>query len=131
MNAIFKHSRLRSAERLTRRSSHPKTETQAFSRKVLCFIHGSRDDWQGICVDLDIAVQGRSFDEVKDLLSISIGSYIESALAEEPAVRDQLLNRKSPVLVRLRHALSFLWAVSRHRNNGDDTTAGFSMPCRA
>ena len=37
-------------------------------KRLLCFAEGKEGDWEGICVDLDIAVQGASFNEVCELL---------------------------------------------------------------
>ena len=100
------------------------------SRTLTCFAKGSEDGWEAICVDFDLAVQGDSFEDVHTLLMEAISGYVESALHEEPEVRDRLLNRSAPIWVRTRLALSFLWGALRHKNNGHDT-AGFSMPCPA
>lgn len=45
----------------------------------LCYFERSGDEWEGISVDYDIAVCGRSADEVKTLLKSAILSYIEDA----------------------------------------------------
>jgi len=37
-------------------------------RRLLCFAQGTDGDWDAACPDLDIAVQGRSCEEVYDLL---------------------------------------------------------------
>ncbi len=100
-------------------------------RTLTCFAHGTNGIWEGTCIDFDIAVQGTSFEEVKNLLHESIATYVSSAMKEEPRVRDQLLNRRAPLLVRAQLALGFLWHVLRHKNHGDDHSAGFSMPCPA
>jgi predicted RNase H-like HicB family nuclease len=52
-------------------------------RRFLCFAHGRDSAWEAICLDLDLAVQGSSFDEVKELLSESISTYLEDALKED------------------------------------------------
>ena len=62
----------------------------------LCFAHGRDGAWEAICVDLDIAIQGSSFDEVRDLLNSAVSTYIVDAEQEEPEVRDQLLSRVAP-----------------------------------
>ena len=100
-------------------------------RTLMCFAHGNGSAWEAICIDFDIAVQGTSFEGVKKLLDESIATYVRSAMKETPEVRDQLLNRRAPLLVRARLALGFLWHVLRHKNHGDDQSAGFSMPCPA
>lgn len=62
----------------------------------LCFAHGRDGEWEAICVDLDIAIQGSSFDEVRDLLNSAVATYIVDAEQEEPEVRDELLSRAAP-----------------------------------
>ena len=100
-------------------------------RTITCFAHGNRDSWDAICIDFDIAVQGESFDEVRQLLGDAVATYVTSAMAEQPEDRDRLLNRRAPLRVRAKLAFGFLWHVLRHKNPGDDQSAGFSMPCPA
>lgn len=100
------------------------------NRRLLCFAHGRNGEWEAICVDLDIAVQGRSPDEVRVLLNEAIATYIADAKAESPEVAARLLNRRAPWWVRARHVLSFTLYALSSRSNGDDQ-AGFSVPCHA
>lgn len=99
-------------------------------KALLCYAHGRNGAWQGICVDYDIAVQGSSFEEVKNLLNEAIVTYIADAL-EEPA-RDQkrLLNRNAPFLVKVGLVCRFLIYVL-FRNSDRDQQANFSIPCPA
>lgn len=66
------------------------------SRSFLCYAHGRDGDWEAICVDLDVAVQGASFEEVQMLLNEAVAEYVDAAMFETPKVRAQLLNRKAP-----------------------------------
>jgi predicted RNase H-like HicB family nuclease len=96
--------------------------------KTSCFAEGKEGDWEGICVDLDIAVQGQSFDEVEQLLKISIQQYVDAALEEEVQTRVKLLNRRAPLHVRAGYALRFLLAMLRA---GDGKlTHGYTAPAR-
>ena len=104
--------------------------TRTARRTITCFAHGGEEGWEGICVDFDIAVQGETFEEVQLLLVEAVRTYVETAMKEEPTVRDELLNRVAPFGVRARLAFGFLWHTLRHRKDGGDT-AGFSMPCPA
>lgn len=100
-------------------------------RSLLCYAHGRDGEWQGICFDLDIAVQGRSFDEVKNALERSIRTYVESASKEAPAVRARLLRRRAPVWMRMRAFARLMVAAIRHRNGDDESRVGFTVPCPA
>lgn len=64
--------------------------------ELLCFASGRPGEWEAICLDYDIVVQGRSFDDVQHLVRLSIDDYIESARQESPEIRDKLLNRRVP-----------------------------------
>jgi hypothetical protein len=45
------------------------------SRTVLCFAQGREGRWEGICLDYDIAVAGRSFEEVRAVLTEAVRTY--------------------------------------------------------
>ena len=98
-------------------------------RTVLCFAHGHEGAWEAICLDYDIAVAGRSFEEVKALLDLAIATYVEDAMKEDERTRRALLNRRAPFHVRARHVAGFLFAALRRRDH--ETQVGFSLPCPA
>jgi predicted RNase H-like HicB family nuclease len=92
-----------------------------------CYAWGEDGDWEGICLDLDIAVQGESFEEVRTLLNDAIQGYLDSLKGEKPENVRRLLNRRSPFLTRLKFQVPF-WinsvrrgerggAVSRHAHH--------------
>ena len=76
-----------------------------------CCAHGSDRSWEAICVDLDIAVFGASFQEVEASLDTCIQMYLEW-VAELPEMeRRRFLTRRSPWYVRAR--LAFMtWLYS-------------------
>src|SRR5215204_7776206 len=78
---------------------------------MLCFAHGREDQWEAICLDYDIAVAGRSFEEVRAILGEAIQTYIEDARRESKPSRSALLKRRSPWHVRLKHIVRFLVAA--------------------
>jgi hypothetical protein len=92
-------------------------------------VHGGA--WEAFCLDLDLAVQGRSFDEVKDQLEHAVADYVESAMAEAEPARTQLLNRRAPFSVRLTWGLRFLLAALFRGRSANDATVGFPVSCRA
>lgn len=104
------------------------------ANKLVCFAKGRPGEWEAICLDYDIAVQGRSFEEVEKFLSEAIDDYVESAKQEEPAVRDRLLRRQAPTHIWLGYFISFFWHnLSRHRrrDDGDRLEHSFQMSCPA
>jgi hypothetical protein len=97
---------------------------------VRCFAHGRDADWEAICIDFDIAVQGRSFDEVKSLLNGAVQTYIQDACKEEPVVRDRLLNRRAPWHVRLALTARLVFFNVFDGRNGE-AQASFPVACPA
>ena len=52
-------------------------------RKLTCYAWGKPGDWEALCVDLDIATQGASFEEVRDRLQLMVEDFLDYA-AELP-----------------------------------------------
>jgi len=75
------------------------------NEKILrCFAVGNNNIYQAFCIDLGLAVQGESFDEVKDKLDAQIHDYVYDAIeGEDKEYRDQLLSRKSPISIRVKY----------------------------
>jgi hypothetical protein len=101
-------------------------------RELTCIATG-RDDvglWEAICLDLDIAVAGSSFDEVKNSLRSAIETYFEDARREAEPTRSQLLSRRVPFWARLRWTWPFLLAVQFGRKQqGAQATCEFPLTC--
>jgi hypothetical protein len=97
---------------------------------LFCVARGHQGEWEAFCLDLDLAVQGRSFDEVKDQLERVVAGYVDSALAEPEPARSQLLHRRAPFSVRLRWGLRFLIAALFSGRATADATMGFPVSCR-
>lgn len=99
-------------------------------RTLHCYAEGRDGDWEAICLDLDIAVQGRSFEEVFGSLQKAVSLYLESVTDLPPQERPSLLDRPAPFPVRfkfLTHALRGLFA----RGDGDRQRHQFTMPLAA
>lgn len=71
-----------------------------------CFAWRQENRWEALCTDFDIAVSGRSFDDVRHQLHAAIEDYLALLEQEAPNDRRRLLNRKSPLHVRAK-----LWAA--------------------
>ena len=73
-------------------------------RTITCYAEGSGDQWEAICLDFDIAVQGGSFDEVYRGLQDSVALYLEHVSTLPEADRRRLLARRAPLRERLKFA---------------------------
>ena len=71
-----------------------------------CYAYGAGERWHGICTDLDIAVDGGSFDEVKASLETGIEMYLETVAELPAAEQPRMLKRRAPWHVRGSLALS-------------------------
>ena len=80
-----------------------------------CYAEGRARGWEAICLDLDIAVQGESFEEVYKLLNEAVRGYADYVRELPEEDRKRLLARKAPLADRLR----FLWHVARTTLTGD------------
>ena len=97
------------------------------SKNLRCFAEGRDGDWEAICLDLDIAVQGDSFEEVFNSLREAISLYFETVADLSPQERRSLFQRPAPLSVRLKfltHAARGLFATS----DGDRQWHQFTMP---
>ena len=100
------------------------------SRSLRCYAEGRDGDWEAICLDLDIAVQGSSFEEVFSSLQEAISLYLETVTELPPQEQRSLLHRPAPFPVRLKfltHALRGLFADS----DSDRQRHQFTMPLAA
>jgi hypothetical protein len=97
-----------------------------------CIVHGRESEWDGLCLDLDIAVHAQSLHEAQMLLEEAVGTYIEDALKEDKVTQNRLLSRRAPFLVRLVWASRlFFRSIFGNRRAGGDEAAGFPISCPA
>ena len=67
-------------------------------RMLRCYGERKGNIWQAFCVDLNLAVQGNSLQEVQSKLHQQVSSYLYDALeGEDKEYAEQLLNRKAPL----------------------------------
>jgi len=78
---------------------------------LICIATGHGDQWEAFCLDFDLAVQGKSYDEVRRFLDKAVHMYVERASVEPDPARSQLLNRKAPLSVRLMWAWRLFWST--------------------
>jgi predicted RNase H-like HicB family nuclease len=82
-------------------------------------------DWFAVCIDLDIAVQGQSFVDVRQNLQQAIKLYVERVSELPEAEQARLLNRRSPWHIRAKFALLSLLIRVRKR---DEYERQFTLP---
>ena len=70
-----------------------------------CMAKGRDGEWWAICVDLDIAVDGRSFQEARESLNAAIEQYLESVSELPEQDQTRLLNRRAPLYLRAQFVL--------------------------
>ena len=97
---------------------------------VLCFAHGHASDWEAICVDYDIAVQGSSFDDVKAMLDRAVASYVDDVMEESPETQRRLLGRRAPWHVRASMTFKLI-VYNVFRGRQSEAQASFPVLCRA
>ena len=69
-------------------------------RKFRCYLHGKGSEWEAICTDLDISVQGDSFEDAKSLLNEALVGFLEVLEGDSEADQRRFLKRKSPLWLR-------------------------------
>ncbi len=92
-----------------------------------CYAEGNSSGWEAICIDLDIAVHGASFQEVYESLHKSIAMYIDGLNELPDADKMRLVKRRAPFGVRMKHILShivFMALPHGDRDRHDFTTSG-------
>jgi hypothetical protein len=106
-------------------------EGKSMRRRLLCVARGCDGDWEAICLDLDVAVQGESLDDVRSLLNQAICTYFEDARKEDDETRIRLVNRRVPFLTRLGYVLQLARHTLACSRDGDGLQASFEIPCHA
>ena len=101
-------------------------------RKVLrCYAEGHGGEWEAICLNLDIAVQGSSFEEVYESLNTAITLYVETVEALPADERARLVERPVPLGVRLKMVLRTLSILLHDHGDDDSYSHQYTMPCAA
>jgi hypothetical protein len=107
---------------------------KVMDRRLIGVAHGHGDQWEAYCLGYDLAVQGRSFEEVQASLIQAINMFLQAAYSEPEPMRSRLLNRRAPFGVRLTWALRLFWsALFGHdaRREGDSSDTFEFLACPA
>ena len=99
-------------------------------RTLHCYAEGRDGKWEAICLDLDVAVQGESFEEVYHSLHKAVSLYLESVLTLPEDQRSHLLKRPAPLSVRWKFfTLAFRSLFGDYDRGGQHHQ--FTLPCAA
>lgn len=99
-----------------------------------CIAHGAGNHWEAICLDLDIAVQGSSLEDVTRILRESVQTYIDDAMTQPEPIRTAMLQRSVPFTVRASWAARLFFATMcgrRFDRKRREATIGFPVECPA
>ncbi len=100
-------------------------------RVLRCCAEGRGGDWEAICLDLDVAVQGSSFEEVFESLNKAIGLYLKTVAELPEAERANLVERPAPLRLRLKFAFDVLRTIFRDDSGNDSCSHHYTVPCAA
>lgn len=103
-------------------------------RTLRCYVEGRGDQWEAVCLDLDIAVQGHSLQEVYDRMQEAIEGYVAHVLTLPTEDQKRLLNRPAPLSLRLKFLLYAFRSSFWGRDDGDGsgkTRAEYLLPATA
>ena len=97
------------------------------AKTLHCCADGRDGDWEAICLDLDVAAQGRSFEEVFDGLMEAISLYLQTVADLRSEERPSLLHRPVPFMVRLKFLAQAVRGLFPD-NDGDRQHYQFTLP---
>ena len=113
-------------------ASKPPTRdnAQRMGQLLHCYAEGRDGAWEAFCLDLDLAVQGETFEEVYHSLAKAIELYVDSVSDLPERDRTRLLNRPAPLSLRLR----FVWMALKEflfGRSGPEMQHQFTLPTPA
>ena len=95
-----------------------------------CFAEERDAVWEALCVDLDIAVQGESFEQVYRDLRAAVEQYVAYVRTLPTNEQQRLLGRMAPFSLRWRFARAAL-ALALTRSGTRGGRAEFTLPAAA
>ena len=98
---------------------------------IRCYVERRGDDWEAVCIDFDLAVQGHSLAEVRDKLERAIHEYLAYVQSLPEAERAAFLNRRVPLATRIAFMLRVVLSGLRSHGRGGDRRGAYTLPCAA
>jgi hypothetical protein len=102
-------------------------------RVVRCYAEGHEGQWEAYCLDFDLAVEGRSFEDVYHSLNRAVAEYLEYAQSLPAEEQARFLGRRMPLWSRLAFAarLAATTLLPRSLGGGNSELHGYTLPCGA
>jgi len=97
------------------------------SKVLRCYAEGHGGEWEAICIDLDIAVQGASFEGVFESLNTAIALYLETVEALPADERARLVERPVPLGVKLKLLQRALSVLFRDHSNDESYSHQYTV----
>lgn len=100
--------------------------------RYFCVAEGCDESgWEAICLNLDIAVEGRTLADVKGRLIEAVESYMDQVSKLPEVDQRRLLNRAVPLGLNLKYAFRLFWHSFRSKRRDGGLQASFEIPCHA
>jgi len=103
-----------------------KSRDHADQHVLLCYAEGCEGRWEAFCLNFDIAVQGVSFESVRDKLTEAVQLYLATVNELPAADRKRLLARRAPISVWLTPIYHLVKAALTRRD--DRLRHEFTLP---
>lgn len=105
------------------------------TKSFRCYAEREDGQWMAFCVDLTLAVQGESYEEVREKLHKQVISYVNEALTIDRDHAQELLNRRAPLAWMAKfHFYSFMSTLAtrgrskrKHRDLRQASGKGFAF----
>jgi hypothetical protein len=95
---------------------------------LLFYAEGSGDEWEALCIDFDIAVQGTSEQDVMKKLRDGVSDYVKYIHSLPEKEQRQFLNRRIPRRLQAAIFFKMLYAWFCRRRDYKERHS-FSVPC--
>ncbi len=106
----------------------------ANTKTLLCYAEGAHGQWEAVCLNFDLAVQGASFEEVRAKMHNAILVYLDTIADYPPEERRRFLKRNAPLSLWLKflgHAIAAMVCSRFNKHDGQKERAEFTMICPA
>jgi len=96
----------------------------------LAFVERNGSNWEAVCLDFDLAVQGRSYDEAIAKLRDQVLLFLDGLDDLPPADQERLLRRRVPLHLQLRWLTTAAWSLLRRRPGAGPDEYLVKLPTR-
>ena len=83
-----------------------------------CYARQKEGVWQAVCIDLNLAAQGKTLEKAKRRLHVQILDYVREACTIDRAHFEHLMNRKAPLSLRFNYYFAYISQRICHAKDG-------------